>query len=206
MGEGLAHYEGHHTGQEGLDCVRKRASKQPSFMVSTCVPPWLLRMMYHAFLPLRCIWSENTIRATGNKWKHTVISSLVLTTPETSLKCTQINDLKENQSRALQGKVLLGPIQFIKSNIGGALWSFLVVYDCYLGLTNALGEAFQASVIKASFHWLIQQILTKVTAMRQAMEKAYRVLWVDLIRGLGSHWLLSLQAYGRVTLHLAHPW
>lgn len=36
--EGLAHYEGRHTGQEGLDCGRKRASKHPSFMVSTCVP------------------------------------------------------------------------------------------------------------------------------------------------------------------------
>lgn len=33
-----------------------------------------------------------------------------------------------------------------------------------------------------------------------------RVLWVVLARGLGSHWLLSLQAYGRVTPHLAHPW
>lgn len=168
MEEDLAHYEGHHTRQEGLDRVRKRASKQPSFMVSTCVPPDSSSWCTMPSCPY-VVFGQRTLSEKQETNGNTVISSLVLTTPETSLKCTQINNLKENQSRALHGKVLLGPIQFIKSNIGGALWSFLAVYDRYLGLTNALGEAFQASVIKASFHLLIQQILTKVTAMRQAM-------------------------------------
>lgn len=144
MGEGLAHYEGHHTGQEGLDCVRKQASKQLSSMVSTCVP---------ALTPLHdvpCLPAPTLLLVRvyyqGNRKQMETYSIM---TPETSLKCIQINDLKENQSRALQGKAFTWSYSIHKIQHWGSIVKLLGSLcsvsgtDCTLGgISNFCNKSF----------------------------------------------------------------